>query len=1103
MSGKQTVYKTLLIGLGSTGTRIVERLMNKVNWELGDVDRAPWIEYLAIETDETEFAKNPLLSSRPQDTYHLGLSETDFSQIRETVRRGESSSINVSSWADLETLNMLSDSSVKSGAGNIRMIGRLAFLHRQNFESIKSRVLRRLDRLRALSPLVATEKRGVGPDGTSTDVEFATEGIHIFVVGALAGGTASGCASDVGFFVHSLKRDIDRSIGIFTVPRPSLTSAVNKNAERLKKNAYQALLELNHYHLPGREGEPPIQFADGSTANMDAFPYDLTYILMPKGDASNAEEAANQAAADRLFLNIFAPGANTANRAVDATPFGSGTEKPEDFSDRDHRAHVFCSFGLAVVDFPVQRVVEACQKRLISRSLQAKVDLNRDELTAESLLLEMGLTWDLLVRDLLEDTPELDSFLNNEIASIREIAVTGESKARDRLEKLNRAFRNVSEPTDALEEPGGVTQYLRTRRKQVVARAMTRVKNVIQDSITDPEIGVRTIIHALNLAKKFVEDLDAQARGGSERSSSDLNEQFDRLSAYNRHPLLSFLGLRGVVLEHHKASLDTELRKFVDGLRLRSATYALAAGGEYMGDVGAISILADLKRHLRSAIDRTDNLYSRLSVLRNQSSIDEINITRAPVDNGVTLFKSFDGVEATVDQEYAERLRQMGYDEGLTIQQVEKVRQREVLERLTGVADVIALEQGKTWLDARYSPGSSEMLIPLEMNRHIEDAALQPFRDIASTEVISLLNEMPEVERRDRISQAAKAASPFLEVNAELATKGGRSSVASTAFAIMPESVASDDLWQLVQNEMPSDVRRENGNEPHRIVMIHEQYRFPLSGVPDIVGLSDNRPSLSAAESNDFPLFASRIDVPWTPITEREIRRIRIAEETLATALVAGAAEIISGHVVIPGEQQFGVGDERFLTGDFRGAVRMLAESPTDEKGLPLGDAASSNLAAATVSLLRQRYQGGIGSTQRSAYENGNSQQSSGQTFERFLVESLDKTLREGFRTALHGAPNEQEFRRLVNRFLAREPDLYKELSKLNPLSDAHRERLFRKEGARKSDGSIATKDGFYCPVDGTLIGETEQEAELNGWRCYAYPALHNRETEWGQGQLR
>ncbi|UTA50121.1 tubulin-like doman-containing protein [Deinococcus radiodurans] len=112
------VFKTLVIGLGSTGTEILESLADRIDWEVGGLSRAPWVEFLAVETDVAK----PNRFNGTDDFKTLGVPATAW---RDMLNRPElyDASIALNTWADLETLGQLPAQSIDSGAGHIRMVG--------------------------------------------------------------------------------------------------------------------------------------------------------------------------------------------------------------------------------------------------------------------------------------------------------------------------------------------------------------------------------------------------------------------------------------------------------------------------------------------------------------------------------------------------------------------------------------------------------------------------------------------------------------------------------------------------------------------------------------------------------------------------------------------------------------------------------------------------------------------------------------------------------------------------------------------------------------------------------------------------------------------
>src|SRR5699024_1444249 len=130
----------------------------------------------------------------------------------------------------------------------------------------------------------------------------------------------------------------------------------------------------------------------------------------------------------------------------------------------------------------------------------------------------------------------------------------------------------------------------------------------------------------------------------------------------------------------------------------------------------------------------------------------------------------------------------------------------------------------------------------------------------------------------------------------ELVIRGGRSPIAGTSFALLPEAPGAQQLWPLIRSRMASDANVKHSHQPHRIIMIHERYRFPLSGIPLLVGDEATSMSLRDASCTDFPTFRSRTDIGWTGVSDDEIASTRRAEAALAVALLLEVAHVAEGH---------------------------------------------------------------------------------------------------------------------------------------------------------------------------------------------------------------
>src|SRR4051794_1568072 len=120
-----TVRKLLVLGLGSTGADICNDLADRLIEEFGALERVPWIRFLCVETNTG--ATGTLTSGQDMMTLPITSAEYESNVKDPSVLDG---AIHWLTWRDKVLVESVRD--VQSGAGNKRMIGRLAFLFPKN-----------------------------------------------------------------------------------------------------------------------------------------------------------------------------------------------------------------------------------------------------------------------------------------------------------------------------------------------------------------------------------------------------------------------------------------------------------------------------------------------------------------------------------------------------------------------------------------------------------------------------------------------------------------------------------------------------------------------------------------------------------------------------------------------------------------------------------------------------------------------------------------------------------------------------------------------------------------------------------------------------------
>ncbi len=1073
------VIKTLIIGLGSTGTRIANEVARRLEWELGSVDRAPWVRFLCIETNAGE----PSPFHESGDFISIGLSAAEYGQILENPSAFDEQ-IELTKWAHMETLRKLPGHDVSGGAGNIRMVGRLVFLHQSNYNRVKRAVSERLDSLRTLLENGAKEARGPLADGSNPDVEFGAGGqVRILLAGTLCGGTCSGIAADFGFFLQPILRTGEKTIAVFTLPRPDMSPAIRASSEFHKTNAYHALIELNHHHLSGRPGEPEtgaappngvtrqtvdyIKFPD-CMVSTDRFPYDLPYLAMPNTATGSAEQELNRAIADRFLMNILCAQTDPFARAVDATVI-----------DRKHRAHVFCAFGLSTVEYPVQQIVEACSRRLLAHTLSNWQGRTLQSHEYETRLSQLGLTWDGVV-DLLRQLPDGENLrqrYRQKRDEIGRLALVSAEEAERALGELRRAFTGVysGEAAGALQS-GLVPHLFQSNRRSAAEGVVSRLRAIAHAHLVNYHDGpapLQQLLQKANERLAALQEVPAPTEGADAEAVDGLLKP---LRAYHHSLLLGFFGLRKPAIERLRPKIELAIE---EEIRAREAVEAFRALHSrtinHRQERGTLEYIRVL---LSPAQQRIDSLRKRVVALANSLQGRSDELARAtPQLNGLCIFEAETGAGGTVKQDFETCLQEHCGDLARDWREIREEVAESVIRTWTSLPDAIAPATAGTtredWLLRAFDPLQPDGAIPEADLKSLEEAAKQPFLRLSQVDVLDRWHNRvgqqvtPALEARE----AASKSRSFLDVSAPLAERGGRSPIYRHQTLLVPESPFKESFVQAVTAAFTGKPTVGPSPDRFRAVMLEEWFRFPLSGAPSLLGSS----GLHSARCSNVPEFHTRVDVHWTGLSDFEVETLVTAEELVTLSVLLGVLQPRQGYLELPwarsGPSDPGV---RRLSLDVRSAARLVALQRRDESRLPNGQVGLS--LEGVQRLLRDS----IERLRRSAKD----EQGDGDLA---FIRLLERRLQEGvagIRNWDVASADEH-----IQRFCAHDDRLFSAFQQQYPPDQSVIAGLWRNQGDAMPQGGIFKERGLYCPECGGLFGLEEKEAAENGWRCYVNPA--------------
>lgn len=277
---------TLVIGVGGTAGHVLSQLRKRMNNRYGEASHVPALQLLLLDTDK----KSLLEMTHRQGEPGLTSEETMVLQLRRP-QEYRAQAKRLLGWLSRRWLYNIPKSLRTEG---LRPLGRLAFADHAR---------RAMQRIR-LSLVQAMNEQSIATSGEQTGQVFRGEGVRVYVVSSISGGTGSGMSIDLGYAVQGLleKLGIEQATttGIFL----HSTGRDSRFSDLAKVNAFSWLKEFNHFSRP--EGFYPGDEASGlpaMPAGVAAF--DHTYFLH-LGDGLSAEQLKQNADSVAQYLYLDA-----------------------------------------------------------------------------------------------------------------------------------------------------------------------------------------------------------------------------------------------------------------------------------------------------------------------------------------------------------------------------------------------------------------------------------------------------------------------------------------------------------------------------------------------------------------------------------------------------------------------------------------------------------------------------------------------------------------------------------------------------------------------------------------------------------------------------
>jgi hypothetical protein len=499
--------RMLLIGLGTTGACVCNQVLDRITWNYGSPESVPWLQTIVLETQGAQADRRVNMHAR---YLHLTVNADDFRQLQRNPQAYEAT-LNLPSW-QVHGVAEGADS-ITDGAKNIRYLGRLAFFHLGNFSRIRTQITANRDALKSLSAAQAAVVFGEAA-GKTVALQLP-ESVHIYVVGTLCGGTASGAFIDLGYLLTHIVADASTT-GIFALP-----SSDHSN-EREVANAVAALRELNHYS--SNRSRYTCQYPDtpGSPKVLDAGtrPYKHLYLIQSRDGSPKAEYARLlTSVADYVYADLLGSSANT--RDSDRTNITEYFDKP-DYAGATQK---YFSFGTAVIEYPYAKVAKACRLRFALRGMR---HLSGGGLQPEARSLAVRTDVPLIEPNALRQRlyrhnhEPLSGSIRAIIGQCRDMARASDDPMDLLLEQLKAAFDGTGQAEHKDLPRNLVPLTLEGNAAGTEAELRDAIKTVLRQALPD---GAGSAVDVADeLAKQLKQRIEEQKRQ-SGRTSRDLLEE--------------------------------------------------------------------------------------------------------------------------------------------------------------------------------------------------------------------------------------------------------------------------------------------------------------------------------------------------------------------------------------------------------------------------------------------------------------------------------------------------------------------------------------------------------------------------------------------------
>ncbi|MCL2930045.1 MAG: hypothetical protein MGG37_19355 [Trichodesmium sp. MAG_R01] len=319
------------------------RLRRLITESYGGLANFPIVGFLHIDTDAEAKTDEPLMAGPPLENYEKYHSNVNLQEVETIVNQPEEWDW-YHEWLPPELSANPQLLASEKGAGQIRACGRFSFFF--NYQKINQACNSLKRKIRE------NQHRSLMSDRYGLDVKNQ---LNIFVICSIAGGTGSGMLIDLGYCLKSwFAGEPLKTTAVISTPDAFGNVDVNN---RVNRNGYAALMELNYYCDQDTNFSVRYQQNEGSRVESKAPPYDFIYLVGTTNEygVNIKLNDVREMMAQQIFLDLvsdFSPYKRSIRDNISRQATGQNDKPPR---GRSYPRN-FMSFGLATIEVPIYHI---------------------------------------------------------------------------------------------------------------------------------------------------------------------------------------------------------------------------------------------------------------------------------------------------------------------------------------------------------------------------------------------------------------------------------------------------------------------------------------------------------------------------------------------------------------------------------------------------------------------------------------------------------------------------------------------------------------------------------------------------------------------------